>query len=264
MKVVAVVVARNEEKIIGDTIQSIINQTIPVDIVVVDDGSTDKTGCISRKMGCDVVSLPYHEKSYVGKPELAAIVNAGLVYAKKLNPDWILQMGGDHILDSDYVEKLINKMGNTVKVASGNIGGLHDNIPCGSGRLVDAKFWLSINGMLYPVSPGWEPWLVYKAFSIGYKARCYSDVGSTTRPVGMSLNKAFNWGRADYALGKPMLFSLGRSCIFIFRRKSILIGISMFLGFLKAWVWREEKLDVTPYVRSEAFKTIKKLLRIYG
>ncbi len=48
MNVAAVSVARNEEKMIGQTLRSLLAQTIPVNVVLLDDGSTDETRARAR------------------------------------------------------------------------------------------------------------------------------------------------------------------------------------------------------------------------
>ncbi|GAH48860.1 unnamed protein product, partial [marine sediment metagenome] len=97
--------ARNEEDNIGKTIDSLKNQTHDIHpIVVVDDGSVDATPTIAVEKGCQLVRLPYHEDSYVGRPELANVRNAGLERIKEHGiPDFVIQMGADHILSDNYV-----------------------------------------------------------------------------------------------------------------------------------------------------------------
>ena len=79
-------------------------QTYPVRIVVINDGSTDDTPIISGNAGCDLINLPYHEESYVSKPEIAAVWNQGLEHAKTLKPDYIVISGADHIYPPHYIE----------------------------------------------------------------------------------------------------------------------------------------------------------------
>ncbi len=206
------IMARNEEDNIGETIDSLMNQTQEIHpIVVVDDGSVDATSTIAIEKGCHLVSLPYHEESYVGRPELANVRNAGLEGIKEYGiPDFVLHMGADHILPDHYVESILSRMGEKVKVASGatQMKRLNPDTPWGSGRLIDAKLWNAINGMKYPVKYGSESWIVYKVRQLGYDVRLYDDVDSYTRPVRMHPEKAFNWGRSSYALGCSLPFAL--------------------------------------------------------
>ena len=79
MIVSAVIIARNEEKRIKKTVDSLFRQDLGLrELVLVDDGSMDKTGEIAEALGCIVVRLPFHEMSYVGRPELGAVLNHGL------------------------------------------------------------------------------------------------------------------------------------------------------------------------------------------
>ncbi len=58
MKVAAIVPALNEEKTIAKVLEVLLKSKDLDEIIVVDDGSTDRTAEISRKMGAKVISLP--------------------------------------------------------------------------------------------------------------------------------------------------------------------------------------------------------------
>ena len=57
----------NGEKYIAETIKSIKNQDMPVEIIVVDDMSTDKTVDIARSMGCRIIINTKHKGQVAGK-----------------------------------------------------------------------------------------------------------------------------------------------------------------------------------------------------
>ena len=245
------IIARNEEDNIGGTIDSLKSQTHDVHpIVVVDDGSVDATPTIAVEKGCLLVRLPYHEESYVGRLELSNVRNAGLKRIKEHGiPDFILQMGADHILPDNYVESILSRMGTNVKVASGatQMKRLRDNIPWGSGRLIDARLWNAINGMRYPVRWGSESWIVYKVRQLGYDVRRYDDVASFTRPVRMYPDKAFNWGKCSYALGCSLPFVL---------IKAFGMGTDGF-HFMKGYFSRkdvEKHEDIAKFVKREQYE----------
>ena len=52
--------AWNEEEIIGNTITELLQRVPEVDLVVVNDGSTDHTSEIARRAGAFVIDLPYN------------------------------------------------------------------------------------------------------------------------------------------------------------------------------------------------------------
>lgn len=261
MRICSVIVARDEEGAVSRTILHLKNQTVKLDeIVLVDDGSRDNTPKIGKELGCTVISLPYHQQTYVGRPELAIRVNVGLAYIRKnCVPDFVLQMGADHILPSDYVSTLVRRMKKSVAVASGRLEGdvWDPRSPLGSGRLVNAIFWENASHLLYPVNWGWESWLLLKARMMGYEVRCYRDILTEGRPIRLSNEKAYYWGKGMYSLGYPWSYAIFRS---LFRSlKSPKRGMSMFLGYVQHR--GIERLDVTDYVRSLQHQIFRERVR---
>ena len=242
------IVARNEEKVIGRTIASLQAQTARIhEVVVVDDGSRDATADIARALGCIVISLPYHDASYVGRPELAARVNVGLKRIREGGiPDFVLQMGADHSLPPDYVSRLITRMQGRVAIASGRLKGApyDPRTPIGSGRLINAYFWSKASGLLYPVNWGWESWLLLKARSMSYDIRCYGDIETEGRPVRMPDEKAYYWGICMYTLGYPWYYSFLRSMLRAIRSRRA--GLNMLVGYLRHTGL--SRMDIADYV----------------
>lgn len=72
-----VVKVRDEQDAIEDGLLSLLDQSLKPFIVVVNDGSVDRTEEIASRYA-DAVNLPRHEESWVGRLELARVVNAGL------------------------------------------------------------------------------------------------------------------------------------------------------------------------------------------
>jgi len=211
------IIARNEEQNIGETLKGLLLQEHPLrEIVVINDGSTDRTGIISQfykdtYKRVIVVNLPNHADSYVGRWELGRSINHGLREIRRAGvPDWVLQMGGDHVLPNNYVSKLMDRMTDKIKVSSGTYAGaqLNLNTPIGSGKLIDAKLWDKFNGMVYPEKYGYESWIDYRFRKEGYEVSRYDDLVTKCRPVRMGEKKAYYWGKCTYALGGIIPFAI--------------------------------------------------------
>jgi len=268
LDVSAFIIARNEEQHIGNTLKSLIFQTHPLrEIVVINDGSTDRTGIISQ-FYVDVynnimlINLPYHKESYVGRFELATVCNAGLTCIKENStPDYIIQMGADHVLSKEYIKSIIYRMvNNNVAIASGGtqLERLNPNTPWGSGRIIDAKIWREINDIQYPVNWGYESWIVYRMRQLGYQVKRYDDIHSFTRPIKMYPQKAYYWGKCSYALGCSLPFALNKAI----NMKSN--GVHFLKGyFSKQNVNKHEDIEhyVKNYQYSHLMMIIKKKMR---
>jgi len=88
MKISVVIIARNEAKVIGNTLQSL--QQITDDIVVVDSGSTDDTIGICRKFNATVIETSW-EGYGINK-------NKGIAVARH---NWILSLDADEAIDAE-------------------------------------------------------------------------------------------------------------------------------------------------------------------
>ena len=248
-KVAVVIAARDEEGTIGRAIRAVKEQTLPPSqIIVVDDGSRDRTGQIAEEMGCQVVRLPRHEESWLGRPEFAEVFNAGLKHVEP-DADYVLILGADTILPPNYIEELVRRVrGTDIVVASGRIEGqpFAETSPRGTGRLVDAKWWRSVVGELrYPAVWGWDTWLPAKALQMGYKVACFKDVVMrATRYATLSPKRAVLLGYAMRAVGYFWPYALDRCLTTFFNSPSS--GIAMLVGWLTA---RVEELDIASWFR---------------
>ena len=58
--ILAIVPALNEEGAVGKVVGEILQLSPAIDVVVIDDGSTDATARIASEAGAQVISLPYN------------------------------------------------------------------------------------------------------------------------------------------------------------------------------------------------------------
>jgi len=236
-----VIPARNEQDNIGITLASLTRQTLkPIKIVVVNDGSTDQTAEISARYA-DTINLPSHDESYVGRPELARILNTGLERVPD-DCDYVLILGADHSLPEKYVEStLLRMIEGDVKIASGHVKGepYHPEMPRGTGRIYDFKLFKSIG--FFPVNWGWESYVPFKVMQMGYRVKCYREVDAgEMRATSISRKKLYYHGKAMRALGYDFKYALGRAII---NRSS-----SMLKGYLSKDV--QVYKDVAEFVRN--------------
>ncbi len=99
-KVLVIIPAYNEEGGIVKTIDELLSLQLPLSILVVNDGSKDRTAEQARKTGVMVVSLPFN----LG---IGGAVQTGFRYAHEHHYDIAVQVDGDCQHDTHYLEKLI-------------------------------------------------------------------------------------------------------------------------------------------------------------
>jgi glycosyltransferase involved in cell wall biosynthesis len=210
----AVVVARDEGRIIRTCLESLRGQTLRLFLVVVNDGSSDDTGDVASKYADVVVNLRRHEENWTGLPELAGVFNAGFNVLKEKSVEYVLVSGADGIYPPNYVEEITNKMEDeNVVIASSALKTSHSFSPRACGRVIDAE-WFRQVGFKYPSNYAFEAYLVYKALSQGRKIALYSDVPfNLSREPRLSTRKLYLWGKGMKALNYWWPYAFGRSLL---------------------------------------------------
>jgi glycosyltransferase involved in cell wall biosynthesis len=99
-RLVAVVPAWNEEEAIGRVVDEIRGFDPTVDIVVVDDASSDGTAAVAERHGATVLRLPFN----VG---IGGAVQTGIRYAREEGYDVAVRLDGDGQHDASEIGKLL-------------------------------------------------------------------------------------------------------------------------------------------------------------
>ena len=95
--------ARNEEKILGQLLQSITHQSIkPHEIIVIDDHSEDATAEVARRAGCNVIASDRLPEGWTGKPW------ACWQGAQKATGDVFLFLDADTSLEDEGLSKIVS------------------------------------------------------------------------------------------------------------------------------------------------------------
>jgi hypothetical protein len=97
IKLTVVIIARDEEKMIGDCLESV---GWADERLVIDHGSIDKTSKIAKKYGARVVRLKREEKPNYVRPR-----NVGL---KKAKGEWILYLDADERVTENLKNEILN------------------------------------------------------------------------------------------------------------------------------------------------------------
>lgn len=103
MNVIIIIPAYNEEENIKAVVESIYKLKIKLDILVVNDGSTDNTSKVAKKTGAIVIDLPNN----LG---IGGAVQTGYLYALRNKYDIAIQLDGDGQHDPKDIIKMIEKI----------------------------------------------------------------------------------------------------------------------------------------------------------
>lgn len=99
-RVLVIMPAWNEEEAIGATIADLQAKAPWGDLVVINDGSTDRTAQVARQAGAFVIDLPYN----MG---VGAAMRTGYRYARRMDYDIAMQMDSDGQHPPEYIDTLI-------------------------------------------------------------------------------------------------------------------------------------------------------------
>lgn len=134
-KVLVVIPAYNEERTIGEVVKSTKSLYPEWDVIVIDDGSDDRTAKNAIEAGADLISLPFH---CGGSP----VMYTGYLTATTLKYDFLVKIDADGQHKPENIVKLLDPLlkdeaditvGSRYIVATG-----HDSTVKESGRLLSS------------------------------------------------------------------------------------------------------------------------------
>jgi glycosyltransferase involved in cell wall biosynthesis len=266
-RIATIIPARNEEKFIGETLTALSNQDIDDNyIIVVNDGSEDKTKEVVNSFpNIELINIENRGFDAHGTPILARVINQGLEkLVTEISYDYIMILGSDHILPSNYIRKIVDHMDHNrnVAICSGQIKDEKSKVPRGSGRIVRSNFWKAI-GLQYPLKFGFETYLLIKAQQLGYRIDVLNDLISVTnRPTRKSYKKEtfISYGKSLRALGYVHLYSLGR--IGLISLKNPKGAIYMLQGYTSSGIEFYEE-DFRSFLRCIQYRRLKQYIRSF-
>ena len=236
-----ILTCRNSEKDIQQAIISLINQdTKPEYIIVVDDGSKDKTPTMlkefqSKNDNLYVITNP--DLGYdIGR--VVANWNKALRLSKELDlkpTDYHMISTDDTQYEKDYAGTIMKYMDldPSIAIASGNYDKFDYAMPHGAGRFIRNSFFFSFHGY-YPEKMGYESVILYTAFQKRLKFKVIPEARFLhTRELG-SGHHFYEFGASMRTLGYDPLFVLGRfaQCFVTGRPMGRMGALQMFYHYL--------------------------------
>lgn len=103
MKIMVAIPAYNEEKNISGVVKAVKFHHPEIDVVVINDGSRDRTGLEAQRAGAFVINLPQN----LG---IGGAVQTGYIYAKTKGYDAVIQIDGDGQHDPKDLSRLIDSI----------------------------------------------------------------------------------------------------------------------------------------------------------
>ncbi len=214
-----IITCRNSEQIIEQSIHSIQNQSFqPKYIIVVDDGSTDKTPekLLKIKSNYNRIFVISHEDLGYDITRVVKNWNEAISfsYENNLEPtDYHMISTDDTIYPRDYAEKIISFMDKNplISCVSGEYTNKPSVLPHGAGRIVRNSFFKNTiwNGY-YPEKMGYESAILYESNRCGYNYNILPSIRfEHVRPLGKE-HKFKAFGASMKTLGYHPTYVLAR------------------------------------------------------
>src|SRR5438045_971458 len=283
MKYVLISPARNEERFITKTLDSMVAQTLlPERWVIVDDGSTDRTaeiiqGYAMRYSWIELVRRPQRlERSFAAKVHA---FNAGLERVESLSFEAIGNLDADLSFDPDYLEFLMQKFSDDPKLGVAGTpftedGGYDtardsfegENHVAGGCQLFRRRCFEEVGGYV-PNPGGGVDWIaVTTARMKGWKTRSFPEKRfhhyRTLGTAGRSRAAAsFSYGQKDYYLGGSPLWQLFR-VVYRATRQPV-DGAALLAGYCWAAIRRTNRpvsRELMRFHRREQMNKLKNIL----
>jgi len=179
---IAVLACRNEEQLIGGSIEGVLGQSLtPLFFVVVDDGSQDGTPLIVQSyMGkVKLLRLSIERIPVRGINQSLALMR-GAKLASKMVPDWkyLLKLDADSYLSPDYVELLL------AEFERDPLLGVASGIPIGEkmwkrrasdgAKVYRRECWNDIDGL--KAISGFDLYAILNARMNGWRVKSFPDI----------------------------------------------------------------------------------------
>ena len=276
---------RDEEQYIKGTIASVVAQTIqPMEWVIVDDGSTDRTGEVADLYAAQFPWIRVVHRLNRGFRKAGGGVMEAFYdgYNVLRGDDWefIVKLDGDLSFHPEYFQKCVEHFHERPSLGIGggeiyhDLGGkvrLESNPKFhvrGATKIYRRACWEAIGGLWK--APGWDTIDEVKANMLGWETGAFEDLHLLhhrfTGSADGLLHNCVKHGVACYVSGYHPLF-VAASCLRRLIKKPYILGsAAICYGFLKSYFTRAPRVNDTQligYVRKQQLRRLCGLQTIW-
>ena len=285
MKYILITSARNEEKFLDGTIQSVVAQTLlPERWVIVDDGSTDRTAemverYVKSHPWIELVRRPQRQdRNFAAK---AHAVNAALERVRSLQFEVIGNLDADVSFEPGYMAFVMERFSADPELGVAGTPFTEEgydstknsfegeNYVAGPCQLFRYRCWQEIGGYV-PNRAGGVDWIaVMTARMRGWKVRSFSEKRfHHHRSMGTAekgkLAALFAYGQKDYYLGGSPIWQIFRIGFQMSKKPVIRGGLALMCGYGWAALRRMERAVSPELMRFHRREQMKKLRAVFG
>lgn len=285
MKYVLITPARDEEALIGLTLESVVSQTVlPERWVIVDDGSTDRTADIveryaRRHSWIRLVRRPRRSVRHFGGKVDA--FNAGLTAASDVEFDIVGNLDADMSFGPDHFEFLVGRFAADPTLGVAGTAYTEDGWDSttdsfegeasvhGACQLFRYECYRDIGGYVANPSGGVDWIAVTTARMHGWKTRNFPERKSVHhRPMGTaersSVGAMFDYGKKDYFLGGSPIWEMCRVAYRVTKKPRVVGGLALLAGYCWAALTRMPRPVSPELVRFHRREQMRRLKSIVG
>lgn len=269
---------RDEEKYLGQTIECVLNQTIrPLEWVIVDDGSSDRTGEIIDQYSVQFAWIrAVHRVNRGFRKSGGGVVEAfydGYRALQSKEWEFIVKLDGDLTFSTHYFEECFAHFNGEPRLGIGG-GEIYHSLDRklkleenprfhvrGATKIYRRTCWDEIGGLW--VAPGWDTIDEVKANMLGWTTGAFPELQLIHHRVTGSadgfVRDRVKHGLACYISGYHPLF-LAASCVRRLVRRPYVVGsFAVLFGFLKGYwrnVARVDDSKLISYLRNQQLRRL--------
>jgi len=257
---------RDEQEYIAKTIDSVVAQTtLPVEWIIVNDGSTDGTGCILDRYAAQYPWITALHRENRGFRSTGGGIDGfvfGFENLRTKNWDFLVNLDGDLSFDQDYFQRCFEhfRLDSRLGIGGGTIyNKIGDSLIIeqaaqfhvrGATKIYRRECWDSLGGMHRGL--GWDTIDEVTANMRGWSTRTFPELQLIHyRVTGTARGKWWGFvkdGHADYIVGYHPVFFAAKCLSRLFRPPFLIGSAGLATGFLRGYVQRMPRVENQEFV----------------